>query len=72
MLFRSDPAAITDDAGLVESLGEPVHVVDGEAANIKITRPDDMQLAEAIVRFTGEKKDASLGAKRLFAKDDDE
>jgi len=36
----------TDDAGLVEALGEPVHVVAGEMQNLKITEPDDLALAE--------------------------
>lgn len=32
----------TDDAGLVEAIGEPVLVVDGETTNIKITHPSDL------------------------------
>jgi 2-C-methyl-D-erythritol 4-phosphate cytidylyltransferase len=39
----------TDDATLVERLGERVVVVDGEARNIKITRPADIDLARAIL-----------------------
>lgn len=39
----------TDDAGLVERLGERVISVPGEARNIKITRPADMSLARAIM-----------------------
>jgi 2-C-methyl-D-erythritol 4-phosphate cytidylyltransferase len=41
----------TDDAGLVERLGEPVLVVPGDPANIKITRPGDVPLARAIGGF---------------------
>jgi len=41
---RGDDA--TDDAGLVERLGVPVHVVEGEMTNLKITAPDDLALAE--------------------------
>lgn len=37
----------TDDAQLVERLGERVVVVEGEATNIKITRPSDMKIAMA-------------------------
>jgi 2-C-methyl-D-erythritol 4-phosphate cytidylyltransferase len=40
----------TDDASLVESLGERVHVVDGEWENIKITVPEDFRRAEEILR----------------------
>jgi 2-C-methyl-D-erythritol 4-phosphate cytidylyltransferase len=36
----------TDDAGLVARLGLPVHVVEGDAGNLKITRADDLALAE--------------------------
>jgi len=36
----------TDDAGLVERTGVPVHVVEGEMTNLKITEPDDLALAE--------------------------
>jgi 2-C-methyl-D-erythritol 4-phosphate cytidylyltransferase len=39
----------TDDAGLVERLGEPVAVVEGDARNIKITRPHDVTVAMAIL-----------------------
>ncbi|MFH1715501.1 MAG: 2-C-methyl-D-erythritol 4-phosphate cytidylyltransferase [Elusimicrobiota bacterium] len=40
----------TDDAYLVEELGERVALVEGEYSNIKITDPFDMIIAEAIVR----------------------
>lgn len=36
----------TDEASLVERLGEEVRVLMGSPRNIKITRPDDMALAE--------------------------
>ncbi|MBW1980929.1 MAG: 2-C-methyl-D-erythritol 4-phosphate cytidylyltransferase [Deltaproteobacteria bacterium] len=39
----------TDDAALVERLGVPVHIVHGSVENIKITRPIDLALAEAIL-----------------------
>jgi 2-C-methyl-D-erythritol 4-phosphate cytidylyltransferase len=39
----------TDDVSLVEHLGEPVAVVAGSATNLKITRADDLPLAEAIL-----------------------
>jgi 2-C-methyl-D-erythritol 4-phosphate cytidylyltransferase len=37
----------TDDVQLVERLGLPVAVVPGFAGNVKITRPEDLVLAEA-------------------------
>lgn len=39
----------TDDVSLVEHLGAPVAVVPGSPANLKITRPEDLPLAEAIL-----------------------
>jgi 2-C-methyl-D-erythritol 4-phosphate cytidylyltransferase len=39
----------TDDAELVERLGEPVHAVEGDVRNIKITRPADLKLMRAIL-----------------------
>jgi len=44
---------VTDDASLVEQSGYKVKVVDGEEANIKITTPADMQLAENIIQSGG-------------------
>ena len=39
----------TDEAALVEQFtAEPVHLVPGDPANFKITRPEDLPLAEAL------------------------
>lgn len=38
----------TDDAYLVEWIGHPVSVVEGSGENIKVTRPEDMVIGEAI------------------------
>jgi 2-C-methyl-D-erythritol 4-phosphate cytidylyltransferase len=46
-----DLAGITDDAGLVERLGHVVVVVEGDARNVKITRPADLEIARAIMGF---------------------
>ncbi len=40
----------TDDAGLVEQLGLPVKLVPGTYENIKLTTPEDLILAEAIIK----------------------
>jgi len=37
----------TDDAALVEALGHRVHLTSGDPLNIKITTPQDLELAEA-------------------------
>ena len=39
----------TDDAGLVERMGVAVHTVPGDPRNLKITRPEDLDLAEALM-----------------------
>jgi 2-C-methyl-D-erythritol 4-phosphate cytidylyltransferase len=41
-------AAATDDVGLVQRTGRPVHLVRGHRRNFKITRPGDWQLAQAL------------------------
>lgn len=43
-----DPT-FTDDASVVERLGHSVTLVEGEAANLKITRPMDLVLAEYLL-----------------------
>lgn len=46
--YAGDSGA-TDDAALVEQLGEPVFIVDGDELAFKITRPLDLALAEALL-----------------------
>jgi 2-C-methyl-D-erythritol 4-phosphate cytidylyltransferase len=40
---------VTDDVSIVEALGEPVKLTLGEYTNLKITTPEDMDVAEAIL-----------------------
>ena len=42
----------TDEASLIEALGLPVMVVPGSPLNLKITTPEDLLLAEALLRMT--------------------
>lgn len=44
---------ITDDAQLVEAIGHPVHVVRGSSHNFKVTTPEDLELAEALLNRIG-------------------
>ena len=44
----ADGFTATDDSQLVERIGHRVSVVEGSPVNIKITRPFDLRLAEAI------------------------
>lgn len=39
---------VTDECYLVERLGHPIAIVEGSSRNIKITRPEDILLAEAL------------------------
>ena len=39
----------TDDAELIERLGEPVYTVEGDVRNLKITRPADLKLMRALL-----------------------
>jgi 2-C-methyl-D-erythritol 4-phosphate cytidylyltransferase len=47
--YAEASGSATDDAGLVERLGETVHTIVGDALAFKITTPHDLLLAEAIV-----------------------
>jgi 2-C-methyl-D-erythritol 4-phosphate cytidylyltransferase len=48
--YEGDLEGATDDASLLERQGLTVRMVDGGAANLKVTRPEDLLLAEAVVR----------------------
>ncbi len=41
---------VTDDCGLVEDAGYPVFIVEGSYENIKVTTPEDIAVAEAILK----------------------
>lgn len=45
-----DRIECTDDAMVMERFGKPVFVVKGETTNIKITVPEDLWFAEALLR----------------------
>lgn len=51
----AEGTAGTDDAMLVERLGVPVRLVPGLPGNVKITRPEDLVLAEALLRRRAER-----------------
>ncbi len=41
--------SFTDDASVVEALGVPVHLTEGNRENIKITTPFDLKIGEALL-----------------------
>ena len=49
--MQKDPSGITDDAMVVESqMGVTVRMVEGSYQNIKITTPEDLGIAESILK----------------------
>ena len=56
---HDEAVAVSDDAGLVEALGDPVWVVPGHADAVKITTPWDLAVAELL--FAG--RGASVGSR---------
>ncbi|MBL8841416.1 MAG: 2-C-methyl-D-erythritol 4-phosphate cytidylyltransferase [Planctomycetes bacterium] len=57
----ADAAATTDDAMLVEALGAPIAWVDGEAANLKVTLPADLELAARLAGGATMERRVGLG-----------
>lgn len=49
-VFRND---FTDDASVVEKAGFTINLVEGERSNIKITYPQDLELASFLLSKTG-------------------
>lgn len=48
---REVTADVTDDAAMLEALGLPVRLFQGSRRNIKVTTPEDLRLAEAILQI---------------------
>lgn len=46
--------SFTDDASVLENKGYALEYVEGERFNLKITTPDDLQIASAILKIRGE------------------
>ncbi len=55
-LKNLDQNTISDDAQLIEALGEKVSIVETDSSNIKITRQGDIAIAEAILKSRPKKK----------------
>ncbi len=45
--------SFTDDASVLEAMGETIHLFEGNRENIKITHPDDLMIAEALMKHSG-------------------
>jgi 2-C-methyl-D-erythritol 4-phosphate cytidylyltransferase len=46
---REVTADVTDDAAMVEALGEPVRIFEGERRNLKVTVAEDIEVARALL-----------------------
>jgi len=44
---QEEKSIFTDDASVLEALGESIHLIEGDYRNIKITSPEDLIIAEA-------------------------
>jgi len=43
--------SFTDDASVLEAIGEKINLIDGNRENIKITTPQDLVIAQALISF---------------------
>lgn len=57
----ADSAAATDDATLLEASGTPVVIVPSSEANLKVTTPDDLVFAEALIRLRDSRRGETVG-----------
>jgi 2-C-methyl-D-erythritol 4-phosphate cytidylyltransferase len=52
--YRQVKTEVTDDASLVEQLGHKVEVYMGSYQNIKVTTPEDLAIAQVLLRNNGQ------------------
>ena len=53
---------VTDDSSMVEAIGHPVKLFQGSYSNIKVTTPEDLTIARAIIR---ENRENAVTTKRV-------
>lgn len=51
--MKAENLEVTDDVSVVEALGKPVKLTLGEYTNIKLTTPDDLAVAEQVLKERG-------------------
>ena len=62
MLYRAHKTIdddMTDDAAMVETLGHQVRVFEGSYSNLKVTTPEDLPMAEAVLASTSAARGAT-------------
>jgi 2-C-methyl-D-erythritol 4-phosphate cytidylyltransferase len=50
---KAEQLEVTDDVSVIEALGKPVKLTLGQYTNIKLTTPDDLQVAQQVLRERG-------------------
>lgn len=50
--LENDDKDVTDEASLLEAAGIPVKLVEGSETNLKVTRPEDLHIAEKLLENT--------------------
>lgn len=65
---KANNLEVTDDVSVIEALGKPVKLTLGEYTNIKLTTPDDLQVAEQVLRERGivEIKVVAVQPKKIY------
>ncbi len=63
--------AVTDDAALVEAMGQEVVVVEGDPGNLKLTRPADAELLSALLRYRQAESKQADAIRDLFGDDEE-
>lgn len=58
-MAKQDEIAVTDDCMMCERLGFGIKLVECGRENIKLTKPEDLELCEAIIAYRELKKEAS-------------
>ena len=53
---QEDLQECTDDAQVIEKLGEPVYLIEGDSRNIKVTTRSDYKLIQSILGVRGEQE----------------
>lgn len=46
---QNESIAVTDDAALIETMGGTIQIVPGDRRNFKLTSPEDLRMAEALL-----------------------
>lgn len=67
-----ETAQVTDDARLIELIGESVFAVEGDPHNLKVTVPDDLLLVRLLAQARMASDAKARAGRALFGDDDDD